>query len=168
MKLADDFIASLEKVGWLSQLGSGTQPAFAFPTQVVGSRAEAIAGFTSEVWADAKTEAQGDLTGYLASRRSGLYGSQWNSLVHQAQAILEERIRGVVGGSLAATGLPSDWVEAILLDLIRAAVETTFRREEPGAPEFFERLLQVYKAGRLPCGWKGDLDAWPAGEVLVF
>jgi hypothetical protein len=166
--MAEDLYTLLEKVRWLSELGNGTRPAFAFPAQVVESRAEAIAGFTSELWADAKTEAQGDLTGYLAKRRNDLYASYWNSLVRQSRDDLEKRIKGVVGAALIANGLPDDWVEAILLDLNRAAVEVAFRRQVPGAPAFFERLVRVYEAGRLPCGWSGDLDGWPAGEILIF
>ena len=49
-----------------------------------------------------------------------------------------------------------------------AALEITFRRRFRKAPIFFERLLQVYEAGRLPCGWEGKLEDWPNGSLLVY
>jgi hypothetical protein len=55
----------------------------------------------------------------------------------------------------------------ILLELNLAAMEVSYRRKFRKAPAFFERLLDIYEAGHLPCGWEGDLDHWPEGSLLV-
>jgi hypothetical protein len=48
-----------------------------------------------------------------------------------------------------------------------AALELTYRQTFPGVPIFFERLMRIYEAGRLPCGWDGSLDRWPEGRLMV-
>ena len=55
----------------------------------------------------------------------------------------------------------------MLVELNLAALEVTYRRKFANTPTFFEGLLEVYEAGRLPCGWEGDLENWPQGRLIV-
>jgi hypothetical protein len=56
----------------------------------------------------------------------------------------------------------------ILLCANLAALEIAARGRFREAPVFFERLLQVYEAGRLPCGWESNLEDWPEGTLVVY
>jgi hypothetical protein len=168
MKPAEDLCTDLARFDWFASIGVGDCPEFEFPTRTELSLNGAILGFSSEVWADVRTEAQGDLTGFLARHRNDLYGGYWNDVARSTNALVADNARDAVSRALARHALPADWLGPVLLDLTRACIEAAYRRVVPRAPAFFERLLVVYAHGRLPCGWDGSLDQWPAGRLLVY
>jgi hypothetical protein len=168
MNLAEDIYPLLENVPWLSTVGCEPPPQFDFPVSYAKTREAALIAFNSELWADAKTEAQGDLTGYLSKHHYDSYGGSWNRLARQSRELVERTISAKLTAALERTAWPTEMIQPILVDVNRAALEISYRRKFPKAPVFFERLLRVYEEGRLPCGWNGDLSQWPAGNVIVF
>jgi len=166
--LPSDIYSMLEQVQWLSMAGHGDPPQFDFPVVFLDSQEAALKAFKSNPWADVKTEAQGDLTGYLAKHHPDLYGGYWNKLARQSRALIEKVVVTKLPGALSDKGFPAEMFEPILVDLNRAALEIAYHRKFPKSPVFFERLLRIYEAGRLPCGWNGDLSSWPTGSVLAF
>lgn len=164
MNPAEDVCISLGQIDWFARAGCGENDDFAFGSRLETSRSSAIAGFSSDLWVEVRTEAQGDLTGYLARHRYDLYGSTWNDLVRSTRTLVASSARDAVLDALATHGFPVDWLETVLLDLTRAAVEAAYRRVVPKAPRFFWQLLVVYEHGRLPCGW----DEWPSGSLAVY
>ncbi|GEM_PF-3271140 len=91
-----------------------------------------------------------------------------------AQAALPEigpQVSASIGKRMTELRAAKEWDQCLLAKLLvnasRAALEITYRRRFHKAPVFFERLLEVYEAGRLPCGWDGDLDNWPEGKLMV-
>ena len=64
----------LEAVAWFAACGGPAMPELAFECELVLDRAAGLASFRSELWSDIKTEAQGNLTGYLAKHHYNAYG----------------------------------------------------------------------------------------------
>ena len=170
MNLPQDIYLTLEQVSWLSTVGHGHEsgPEFDFPVTFVQRREIAVMTFNSDHWADAKTEAQGDLTGYLTKHHSDSYGGQWNNLAKQSRVLLEKAVGTKLVTALNGNGLPSAMLQPILVDLNRALLEITYRSEFPKVPVFFERLLRIYEVGRLPCGWTEEIENWPHGNLIAF
>ncbi len=168
MNLALDVYTKLEESSLLSQVGKPHTDSFAFKLKVVKDHATAEALFNSDLWADVRTEAQGDLTGYLAKHHYTSYGSYWNHLSKQSRALIEKAISTKLTDALLSHSFPTEMRQSILVDFNRAALELAYRRKFPKGPVFFERSLAIYKAGRLPCGWSGTLNDWPSGVLLVF
>jgi hypothetical protein len=168
VKLAQEIYPALERVPWLSTMGQEPYPQFEFPVTYVQSLEVALGSFNSEIWADARTEAQGALTGYLSKHHYDSYGGHWNNLVKQSRALVEESVSMQLTAALRRVGVPTETHQVILVDVNRAALEISYRRRFPAAPFFFERLLRLYEAGRLPCGWNGSLSEWPVGNVIAF
>ena len=77
-----------------------------------------------------------------------------------------------IGRQVAESPAAGKWEHSLLTKVVvavnRAALELAYRQKFPKAPVFFETLLRVYEAGRLPCGWGGDLERWPEGRLLVY
>jgi len=167
MNIASDLYPALGSVRWFSALGNQL-PTFDFNVVRFVDLQAAAGGFSSDLWADAKTEAQGDLTGYLAKHHYSAYGGHWNTLAKQSRALVEKAIAANVGEALSQAGLSADMLQPILVDINRAALEVAYRRKFPKAPVFFERLLKVYEAGHLPCGWDGRMNRWPEGNLMAF
>jgi hypothetical protein len=55
----------------------------------------------------------------------------------------------------------------ISTNINRAALESTYKAKHQRIPCFFHTLFCIYKSGRLPCGWDGDLAEWPNGALFV-
>ena len=168
MNLAQDIYPLIGRIKWLTQIDSKLQVAFDFAAEFVESREVALQAFSSELWADVKTEAQGDLTGYLSKHHYNAYGGHWNKLAKESRALVKQAASDQITRALAENQLPSSSLQPILVDVNRAALEIAYRRKFLRVPIFFEQLLQIYEAGRLPCGWSGDLSRWPTGRIIVF
>ena len=84
---------------------------------------------------------------------------------------IDARLRSALGIQMADLLQRQAWEESltcfVMVNVNRAALEISYRKKFKKTPIFFERLLQVYEAGRLPCGWDGSLEEWPKGRLLV-
>ena len=168
MNLVPDVYLLLERIPWFSAIGMSQRPMVDFAITYLDSRDGLVGSFTSHLWADAKTEAQGDLTGYLSKHHYNAYGGYWNILARQSRTLVEKAARAKIEEGLVKNGLPVDFLQPILVDLNRAALEIAYRNKYSKVPIFFERLLRLYEAGRLPCGWNGSMADWPAGNVIAY
>jgi hypothetical protein len=165
MNLTQEIYPHLEQIPWLSEIGQVSTAQFDFPATYVENSEAALSWFNSNLWADVKTEAQGDLTGYLSQHHYDAYGGHWNILAKQSRSLVEKVVKTKLTEALIMKALPVEMLQAILVDINRAALEITYRKQFPRAPQFFERLLKIYEVGRLPCGWNGG---WPVGNVVVY
>lgn len=110
---------------------------------------------------------RGDLTGYLAKTDYAAYGGHWNRLAKESRQRIEEQVMPAVSVALERLQA-AQLAEGILLDLNRIALHSAYMKRFPRVPVFFGDLARVYEHGHLPCGWVGDLDAWPVGSMLFF
>jgi hypothetical protein len=168
VQLDNDFYGRLRSIRWLNACGSPDRPILGREISWVEDRITALSLVKSDLWQDAKTEAQGDLTGYLAKHHYSDYGGQWNMLAKQSKALLERDLSQPLAEGLQKAGISEDLKAIVLVDLNRAALETAYRRKFPKAPMFFEQLVALYESGRLPCGWDGVMDNWPRGRIIAF
>lgn len=167
MTLQETFFEAVDTVDWFASVGRPwAGPALAFTP--VAAASDALASLVADSWIDAKTEAQGALTALLAQHHRNDYATRWNELAAQATARLDASTRPVLQDRLQTLGWPVELTQPVLVDLTRAALEASYRTAFPKAPVFFEHLLSVYAAGHLPCGWFGDLNAWPQGRLLAY
>lgn len=53
-------------------------------------------------------------------------------------------------------------IDEVASDLYHCAYKRAVLGDEP---HFFDKLLECYRAGGWPCGWKGD---YPSGQLIVY
>ncbi len=167
MNIDDEIVAHMTCVPWFRLCGNDPSGAIPFHAERVLNVADAISAARSPLWSDARTQAQADLTGYLARNHPDLYGGHWNRLAKTAHERIANEVMpriNVVLAELSASALTDE----VALDLCRIVVQASYRRRLHRIPDFFERLFEVYESGHLPCGWIGDLNAWPKGTLVVF
>jgi len=97
----------------------------------------------------------------------------WNDSLSKISLPLDDpRYKSAVGSKLVEILSTKDWTKSychsILVNLNRAALERSYWKKMPRTPIFFEHLFEIYKTGRLPCGWEGDLAHWPNGALIVY
>jgi hypothetical protein len=162
-----EIFAKLLTLNWFRRCGAESPAHLPFPVQRVSSVADAIASSQSDLWADAKTEAQGDLTGYLAKNHSESYGGHWNRLGDALEERIQREVMPRVNEALGMIGAEV-LSGAVLLDLTRIALWSAYSKRFRRVPDFFQKLLVVYECGHLPCGWSGALDMWPEGQLVIY
>ncbi|HLJ96491.1 MAG TPA: hypothetical protein VKU02_25180 [Gemmataceae bacterium] len=167
MELSLEIYKRFTTIPWFSHCGNLACGEFAFPVVQVKTAEEATKSALSDLWADARTEAQGDLTGYLAKKHKDAYGGHWNRLAKASREKIQKEIMPGVIYALDKLGAPT-LAESVLLDLNRIALYSAYGQRFRGLPDFFAKLLLVYEKGYLPCGWQGDLNTWPNGTIVLF
>ncbi|MBI1323215.1 hypothetical protein GC170_08510 [bacterium] len=167
MELDPEIYDRLKSIDWFAQCGRGLTDELGFSVEPAPSLSEALIHIRSDRWQDARTEAQGDLTAYLSKHHINLYGGHWNRLARESrQRILTEIMPAVTEALAKCTVEPIS--DIVLLDLNRIALRASYRKRCPKVPSFFDRLSAIYAAGRLPCGWTGNLESWPDGMFVVY
>lgn len=164
MNLNTSIFEEIKSIQFFKNCGN-VDCSFEFNIKMVDNWENAIKYFESSKWQDIKTEAQGDLTGFLAKTYSNQYAGYWNKLSKEAQTIIHKDIYPLILSQMTNYGYGKSALK-IEVDLSRIAMEYAYLQFRP--PTFFSKILAVYKAGHLPCGWNGEWDKWPVGEFLVF
>jgi hypothetical protein len=166
MELDAEVFCRFGRINWLSRCGFEPPNDLPFRVQRASDIAAAIECALSSIWQDAGTEAQGDLSAYLAKHHAEA-DCYWNDLSRRARERIQNEIMPTIIeaiGRISAEALS----DVILLDLNRIAIQSTYAKRFKRIPDFYQRLLVVYERGHLPCGWIGDLDLWPEGQLIVF
>jgi hypothetical protein len=166
MELNPTIYSTLAEINWFSRCGMPPN-SMPFHVRQLKDVAEAIALARADNWREAGTAAQGDLTAYLARYHSDAHGGYWNQLATASRARLKNEVMPKV--SQALTRISADVLsDLVLLDLNRIAIQSAYQKRFKRIPNFYERLCVVYQAGYLPCGWEGDITAWPTGKLIIF
>lgn len=157
MKISEKAKERLAGINWLSQLG---KPSGADIYQCA-SLDKFVLSLNGDSWESVTLEARNEITGYLASKNSGLY-QQWNLLAVDASQFIEEiiipSIPEIKGVERRVIYINLQW------DLVSYLMEDAFKKVLK-KPYFFESLVSVYEKGHMPCGWSGE---WPEGHLLVY
>lgn len=157
----------LSEIDWFARCGANDADAFQFPVETVSSAANALESARSDRWFDVRTEAKGDLTAYLGTHHPSSYAGHWNRLAESARDRLRADIIPRVETSLERLGA-GQLSTLVMFDLTNIAQFCTYRRRYKRVPNFYGRLLTVYQAGHLPCGWSEPLAAWPSGHLVIY
>lgn len=160
-------ITELRSIVWFQNCGREL-PSELFGIQKAVDESQALNLLVSSNWADARTEAQGDLTGYLSKHHNNAYGGYWNNLVKEAAKLIECVALESIHSALQRQGWPDEFSKPIIVDLTRAVLEISYREKFRKAPAFFETVFVIYKAGYLPCGWSTEISQWPDGAIIAY
>jgi hypothetical protein len=169
MQLESEIYIKLQNIIWLANCGEeNRKDELDFPVKWISTFDEAISSAKANKWTDAKTEAQGDLTGFLAKNHYSSYGGHWNKLAKTSRKKIENEVMPKVTHALERFGGNESLLSIILLDINRIALQQSYKKKYSKVPDFFEKLFRVYEIGHLPCGWEGSLDDWPKGRLISY
>lgn len=142
--------------------------------QLTGYLAKADYDTYGATWNELAGQSQSLLQGSLVQKSvlGAIENGGWPmSLANTPLPAITPGVRASIGKQMADRFAAKAWTQClsalILGHVSLAALELTYRQTFRRVPIFFERLMRVYEAGRLPCGWDGDLDRWPEGRLMV-
>jgi hypothetical protein len=166
MELDRGIFSTMGRVNWFSECGTVPRSDLPFKFERASDVESAISAASLPIWRDAKTEAQGDLTAYLAKHHYDAY-DHWNRLSRASKEQIQMEIMPSVNERLNAMSAGS-LSDMVLLDLNRIAIYSAYAIRFKRVPDFFRRLLVIYERGYLPCGWLGDVGMWPEGKLILY
>ena len=150
-------------INWLSNCGCGPNPNLA--GTAVATIANVGQACACEDAIRIRTGAGNDMRAYLWPKFSDHY-QLWNEVVAAVNPLAEP-------GALAIQAFCDlhqlrNWCQVTMrLDIVGYGI-WVYYSEFPDFPTTPVRPMQYYRAGRLLCGWRGDIKRWPDVELLYY
>lgn len=153
--MSEQAFTRLAQIQWFSRAG---QPTTLSDVRQVDNLEAFVASIDGQQWEDTTLEARNDITGRLASKFPQL--QNWNTLARQFKPELDKLIENIPLQHSDSTSLKAD----LQWNLFSYLMEDHYK-DKLKKPLFFERLICIYEAGYIPCGWEGE---WPQGRLVIY
>jgi len=148
------------RLGETRLLGNVGQPYLDYVTVPTAKKMEA--SINSIKWENTVLEARGDVTEFLSMHHHEA-DQRWNDFVWTAKALIGELIDPHLD-ALVKNGRASKSAAASMrFDFINILVIECYK--EYTTSEFFDRELDIYLNGHVPCGWQGR---YPNGGMIIY
>lgn len=155
-------MTSLQEIEWLARCGRPDPPTTCWPLELVPSWSEAIRCVGSAAWSRFRRARRDELRAHVSAGSPGVFG-EWDLIETAARRWTEANVVSVLADALPPQVGLDDVAGEVEWDVVAFMLESIFASLRP--PEFHRELMRVYRAGHLPCGWRGD---FPGGVLLAF
>ena len=162
MELNADVVQSLLTCDWLRNCGKPSEEIEGVRCLFITDKAQIEKNFKSIKWENICLDARGDVTVELCLHYREIY-KEWNSLVDKVNELIFPKVMDSIMARIESLGLPSVTKDYIEMDIIHMAVIASYA--DYCKSPFYEKMLLIYRAGRLPCGWGGK---YPKGTFQVY
>ena len=130
------------------------------PIRQLNNWSEVRAAMADINWINATEEAQGQLTEYLSRKYPSDYQGVWNKLVREVRSKVDSTVAAKAEAVAAEHDLGQAFGDAVKWDVLNAVMEISYKSKNP--PHFFDKLLEVYRAGHYPCGMEIN------GTIVIY
>ena len=162
MELNAEVVQSLLTCDWLRNCGKPSEEIEGVRCLFITDKAQIEKNFKSIKWENICLDACGDVTVELCLHHREIY-KEWNSLVDKVNELIFPEVMDSIMERIESLGLPSATKGYIEMDIINMAVIASYA--DYCKSPFYEKMLLIYRAGRLPCGWGGK---YPKGTFQVY
>lgn len=163
MELNADVVQSLLTCDWLKNCGKPPEEIEGVRCLFITDKAQIEKNFKSIKWGNICLEARNDVTFHLFRYHPNVYHKVWNSLVDKVKEELLPKVVDTISERIALLELPSITLDYVQFDIVNIALVLSYA--DYCKSPFYEKMLLIYRAGRLPCGWGGK---YPKGTFQVY
>lgn len=162
MDLDHELTESLLRFDWFSRCGDEISAQGVEKARTVSSVKKTI---QSTRYENVVLEHQGGFTTALFTSYRQEYNKWWNALVDQFKTQCLPPLKDIWESRLEPLGLNEPYVlNDLSFNVLSASVIGAYRDCLP-MPEFYQKMLEIYKSGHLICGWKGKKEN---GSFIVY
>jgi len=152
-QIHEDMLERLKRIPWFTKCGGK-----AVFDQAAQIRKNAVLVSVEHThWGDLVLEERAHFTQILYADYRNEY-SYWNDLAREFKDHHIAELRKVWEANLMLLGLDEQSVLDDIAFNVTTLVCLDAYREFHDMPDFFKRMLEIYEAGYLPCGWKGTRE----------
>lgn len=162
MKLDKKTIDLLLNCNWLSKC-SAKDSKFSFDLDIISDIGKVSPLLFSDDWENVRFDARGEVTEFLSRNHPKAYNSFWNKGVQSIRTHVIPKVEPIIIERIKCLNLDEKVYAYMRMDIINIAMVLSY--SEYTHSEFYEKLLEVYLNGHLPCGWNGS---YPDGKMAIF
>ncbi len=156
--LNDKDYNELNDIKWLVKCGSDS---ISSDYKVVESLEKAVMMIEDVEYENFQLDRQADLTLYLNSNHSAEY-QEWNAHIEYTKDKITPTFK-IIEKICIKQGFNQTVVDSIKWDLVSYFQEKVYNKYKK--PGFYHEIIEIYKNGRIPCGYVGD---YPAGWLCIY
>lgn len=161
MILEKEFVESILNCQWLQRCGQ--IDSLGFEVEYLDNKKEVEKNINSVKWENICLDKKGDFTTYLFKNHKADYNKYWNVEVETIKEQYLSKITEKVNMALTNSGLSVDILDDINMNLLSIFMLEYY--SEYYSCDFYNKMLKIYLAGHLPCGWIGE---YPDGKFIVY
>ena len=161
MIIEKEFVETILNCQWLQRCGQIDN--LGFDVEYLSSKRDVEKNINATKWENICLERKGDFTTYLLKNHKAQYNKYWNEEVRRIKEQYISKISEKVNIALTNSDLSVD-----ILDDIKMNILSIFMLEyysEYYSSDFYNKMMKIYLAGHLPCGWIGE---YPNGKFIVY
>lgn len=161
MEIKSEFAEQLLNCKWLQNRGK--QEELGFEVEYVKSKTQVRKLISSIKWENVCLEAEGDFTAYLHINHKEDYNKYWNDMVR----LIKNEYIGKIADNIQMALDDFDGGDDIIIDMKSNLVSLFMMNfySEYYESDFYDKMLKIYLAGHIPCGWIGK---YPEGKFQVY
>jgi hypothetical protein len=148
---------------WLVNCGTNENTTYDFEVHSVKTEKEMKKYISSIKWENISLEEDGNLSEFLSVNHKDIYNNCWNPKV---RLIKKEYIPAILkkieedNSKTTLTAKILDDIKANVVSILMADYYSEYYKSD-----FFDKLLNIYTSGHLPCGWHGS---YPEGKIMIY
>lgn len=161
MEIKESFINQIMKCSWLENCGK--EGNFGFEVEYIKSQSKIKNLINGIKWENVCLEENGDFTAFLHMNHKEDYNKYWNEMVVK----IKKEYISAISESLEIALDEFKGKDSIMVD-IKANLVILFMLNfysEYYNSDFYDKMLEIYLSGHLPCGWSGN---YPEGKFIVY
>jgi len=146
-----ELLDQIKKIDWFSNCGNEIFVHSQYKIQKFKSIEEVKKSINSIAWENTTLNASNNLSSYLDSINSR-EATNWNKTIEN---IKNELLFLEDVAQIFSNKYDFDIIDDLKWNFLMILTENHLKNIERKVPLFFNNLLEIYKAGNLPCGYKG-------------
>ena len=165
MELDKQFVDKLTRIEWFINCGKDISCEYGLKVKSVD---EAIENIVKAQWENIILDNRGDLTAQLSMRSikgEGKEYQEWNKLVREIKEGCMPDLEMAWNEKLSTLNLNKSEVMADIRFNVLTLIMVNAYKDIVPITQFWNKLLAIYEAGYLPCGWKGKKAD---GKFMLF
>jgi hypothetical protein len=155
-------LTGLQEIEWLGRCGEPDTPKTPWGVEALPSWEEAIRRVASAEWSAFRDERHRELVAHVAEKAPDEYG-EWGRIERAARSWVDDNVVAILADALPPQVDLTDVASDVERDVLGFVMESIYASVRP--PPFHRELIRIYRAGHLPCAWRGR---YPVGRLLFF
>ena len=154
MNLDYKLIKELENFPWFQNCGNEIKGNLDFSVSKINNWDEFKIAFNDADWINLTEDANGNLTEYLSYKCPNEYQGVWNKMIKEARLSVASFLEPKAIAFSESNNLGNAFVDGVKWEVLNGIMEHSYLAKNP--PLFFRKLLEIYKLGHCPCGFKSQ------------
>lgn len=158
MNIEKESLDRIRNINWFSSVG---EQVHILDGLFISDPIMAAHEISQPSWEDTTLEASNSISSYISIKYPSLLQS-WNDVAKEAKHFFDSE----VCLNIPSLGGFDDelLIQCISWDVVHYFIED-FYKDKVNGDLFFDKLISIYEAGHLPCGFNGQ---WPLGRVMIY